>query len=125
MSFIVFYMDFEVYSNFGIINENEKLKNPGAQCWAALWPMILACWPSPVGDTAHGAVAARACRARSQRGHRARGGALVGGPVVLDWRRGLVGEHQGFSREPPTKVRRSGAHRSSGAMARRLAAATG
>jgi hypothetical protein len=43
----------------------KKLKNPGAQCWAALWPTVSACRPGPAGDTARGTVTgARAGRAR-------------------------------------------------------------
>jgi hypothetical protein len=119
----VFSMDFfKFIQNFGIINKNEKLKNPGAQCWATLWPTVPAYQFGLAEDMARGAATARGSRVRSRRGHCGRGGALAGGPVVLGRRRGLAGKHGGVSGEAPGKVRWSGAHRSSGAMVRRLAA---
>jgi hypothetical protein len=63
--YCIFYGFLKFIQIIGIINKNEKLKNPGTQCWAALWPTVLACRTSPAGEAAHGSVTRRVHRARS------------------------------------------------------------
>jgi hypothetical protein len=137
--FSEFYCIFYIFLKFirisEIINENEKLKNPGAQCWATLWPMVSAYQLSPAGDTARGAAMARVPCALAERSpHAVRVGWHVGQwpggaqtsdevlPVSTGGLRGCAGQGEAVRGSP---VRRGdGEAACSGGIRRRWLAAS-
>jgi hypothetical protein len=118
----------------GILNENEKFKTLGRQCWATLWPTASGLWPGPAAqwpgrlmpagtaerepDVVIAPAALWGCMVVREPDVVIAPAALRGCMVVRPARPDQWHKHHGMMGSVPSKLRQSGAHRSGGATTR-------
>jgi hypothetical protein len=100
----------------GILNENEKFKTLGTQCWATLWPTASGLWPGPAAQWPDRLMPTGT--AEREPDVVIAPAALRGCMVVRPARPHQWHKHHGMMGSVPSKSRQSGAHRSGGATAR-------